>query len=535
MSDDLEARLRQVLHDEASRIVVGTGSAPTAKDPARRMVAAVAVAVVVALVTGAVVLLRSADHDDGGPLSSIEDLRADNLRSVAWAGDRLFVYMPFGQFPDLANAAGWVDPETGEIAPLPQPPVDGAVQEPGIVATTDLVVMVGPFCGDPEIDVERCQPATTTALVLDRSTGSWHGVDLPEDLDGEVTIEATPLGATEDGRAVFRISTDAGERFWLYEPDGDRLVPLPVPEGQIGDACLGPEGQLVALGREEGTRVLRILPLVGDRREWLTSARTQVAPALDARDVACVGDLALAVDQLGNGIAHEIGSDPATLGLAWRPMATPPAQLDRLYTQRLVAGRELVFLNLSPSRFRSGGDAVAYDAVLDRWRDLPGVPTAGRDLVWSGHAIVGYGQDPDRPGLILDDRLVEVDISVAPPGCPVTFAVRKEGGRVITLLRNAGEESVEVGPQYEVRRDGDVIGYLVQSLDGERGTGGYRAIEDPDLGWDDFGYAIGAGDRFESVFGDAEELRSGDQVATSAFSPCADDGVAVTGVVETAD
>jgi hypothetical protein len=317
------------------------------------------------------------------------DLPEVAFPAVAWTGDRLFVYAGERATSDepFVNEAGLVDPERRGVELLPEPPVDGALEVTTALLVEDEVLLTGLHCAEPQPEVEECPPTDYTALAYSLADDEWRSVALPAQLRGAQGRHEA-LGATSDGRAVYRFRPSGGSAFfWTYAPDDDRWERIPPPTGRLDDACLAGD-RLVALtvrfaGAGFSHPRLNVRVLQGGGGAWRATEPAE-GVSVDELSVGCLDDAALVHDRrLEVRRLHPLGA-----GTSWVETTRPPPG-GSSYRASFWTGHELVFLSLSPPDFPAGGPGLAYDPATDRWRALRGAPRADEPVAVAEGALVG--------------------------------------------------------------------------------------------------------------------------------------------------
>jgi len=396
---------------------------------------------VVVLVVGAGVLITQRDDTANvgqeAPSERLNDLDIRMSGSLAWVGDTLFSYGGAidGAFNrgELAfsNSAALIDPVTGEAEVLPEPPFDGALNRGGAaVAVDDEIVLAGGVCTATDgYGDEPCPPNTLAAATYDRVSGSWSSVELPNQLrDTSAGVDA--LGATGDGRSVFRIESDTQASYWTYAPSSGTWTAVPAPPVDQGAACLAGDQIVVASASfRHGGEILpddpsgsddagvvvyaeddgwvdpriQVLDLNAGEQRWAESPVAEdffIESDMGTLRITCSDDVVL----LHNS-GRDVRQHPGAADLVdepWQRVSAGPTEA--IFPGVLPVGDEFVFL--SPAIDAPPGDVPAqiYNPVTGSWRTQPGLPRAAGGLVPAEDAIVGissWGPDGEGPAAVV--------------------------------------------------------------------------------------------------------------------------------------
>lgn len=354
---------------------------------------------------------------------------------LAVVGERLFVYGGGGQhgpsasadgstsetspsqtLPERLNSAALIDPASGEVEILPDPPFEAPLQiyAPAIAVGTDIV-LAGILCDQavPDSSNGDCEPGNYATAVYSEVDREWRLVNVPEALSAVTNGRREALGATSDGRAIFslgQVSTDLGGRheFWSFTPADDTWNRLPSPDVRVDDECLADDtlvvltGQLIDEGQVAATESdpaprgpegyvdpsLRLLNVADDEvSEWRQTSAASVEGQTYSPipELACAGDDAVVHDHGGGSmLLHDVtvGAE----GSAWRLAAARPTSG---FYNTLWTGTDLLLVGGT-----LGAQEVPdlrYDVTHDLWRELDSYThVGGADPLWVGTGVTGW-------------------------------------------------------------------------------------------------------------------------------------------------
>lgn len=391
---------------------------PATRGSRRRLALVAGLVVVMGLVVGAVLVVRSTSESNGvvpgGSLDARSGIRATpGLRSrvepaQAALGDQIYVYG--GRSPDVALAKGGllgdnalVDPATGDVRRLSPPPFDAPLWDADALVVRGRILLVGRECTvgsdfdpDSELVDPDCRPGTYAAAVLDVERDAWTRLSIPESLRAVRGANAIvrALGVTTDGRAVLGLGDVDRPEIWTVA--GDVWSNLPDAGIAERDGCLAGD-RVVLLSTSDhgadGYAEPRVAVLdLGGPGPWRQS------PAVDGVQyraspprVVCLGHQAMVVDR--NGLSPDSTARFDLSSLQPLPVSKPsigaamPTWAGRSFDGSVWTGEELVFL---PIPIEPGSPTLSYRPSSDSWRTFSGLPAISKGAVWSGSAMVGY-------------------------------------------------------------------------------------------------------------------------------------------------
>ena len=327
--------------------------------------------------------------------------------SLAWAGDRLFV---FGGTPvpddtesvrtvEPLNDAALIDPETDEVDVLPEPPFDRPLRgRPAALTVDDEVFVIGQRCRETENEERACDGGAYDAAVYSMADEEWRTVELPGRLEVISNGQSEPVGVTSDGRAVVLLGARDGfgalanREVWTYSLSDDVWESLPSPGVLIEGACMAGDAVVVGSGLLAETAddsagnlgpTLRVMGLNSETRVWFPTESAGVVPTGDIASMTCGDDLVLVDDGSVTKRVFDLGP-----GGGWREAAPQPG--DDLFTSHLWTGDEFLFLDRN-------SPTLAYDPDRDSWRGIEGAAATGVQSVWTGELVVGWPGRTDLP------------------------------------------------------------------------------------------------------------------------------------------
>ncbi len=347
-----------------------------------------------------------------------DDWAARGAPALAWTGERLFVYggnpVPSeGESVRTAEPLGdaaLIDPDSGEVDVLPDPPFDRPLRvQPAAFAVDDEVFVIGQLCRETEEEDRACDPGAYRAAVYSLEDDDWEEVELPGQLERISNGQSEPVGVTSDGRAVVLLGGRDGfgalanRKVWTYSLPDDEWEELPSPGALIEGACMADDAVVVGSGLLADTAddavgdvvptdpdtmalagpTLRVLALDGDARAWFPTEAAGVLPTGDQASMTCGDDLVLVDD--GTGIKRVFDLGP---GGGWRESAAQPG--DDVFVSHLWTGDEFLFLDPTST-------SLAYDPGSDEWRGIEGSAGTGVRSVWTGEFVVGWPGRADLP------------------------------------------------------------------------------------------------------------------------------------------
>ncbi len=302
------------------------------------------------------------------------------------------------------NDAVLVAPDGASARRLPGAPFDPPLYAPSAVGVDGRVVVVGTACSvrdtrDTDSDQPACIPGTNAAAVLDArpGRGAWHRITLPSALRGTRAAGGSAIGATSDGRAVFRFPPFRDQTLWSFAPTTgvwEEIEAPSIPFAPDG-ACLAGDTLVVLRTIPHGPVVEPVVTgRALDRGEpWIEIPRAPYLPG-DSAEISCTTGSAIVLDPAFPTSMLECSFASRT----WSDLPTTPSR--RYLRDRVWTGRELVFL---PTEADPGAAGVAYDPARRTWRALTGLPAMTRGARWNGTAIVGYSE-PSGPSRAANAR-----------------------------------------------------------------------------------------------------------------------------------
>lgn len=347
------------------------------------------------------------------PTSGAVDVLARSDQATAWTERGLFV--SGGRDPNRVidggeplGGAALVDPGTGAVTPLPEPPFDEPLRSGSVAAAVGAeVFLFGERCDgyadDPDSLV--CVPGSFAAAVYDIDSGTWRQLELPPELaearspwidrlagvttDGLVTLELVPEGLPAAGDAPF----------WTYSIEADEWRHLADPGVAAESACVAGD-RLVVLSAEGGGVVdavrLHTLHLGQADAGWTTGSSVPQADWDLSPRLACGDDFALVHGYvLEAGPRRETAYRQVVTGdlNQWEPL--PALPLVGATTASVWTGDQLLLVD------QQGGVAV-FDPGGDSWTALD-LGTEGLVAGWTGEMLVELSA-------MGSDRIVGVEV-----------------------------------------------------------------------------------------------------------------------------
>ena len=334
--------------------------------------------------------------------------------ALAWTGERLFVYggNPVPSEHESArsveplNDAALIDPTSGDVDRLPDPPFDRPLRlTPAAVAVDDEVVVVGQLCRESESDDRACDAGAYRGAVYSVTDDDWREIELPNHLKMISNGQSEGVGTTSDGRAVLLLGgrggygTLASRELWTYSPADDEWERLPAPGSLIEGVCLAGDAVVVGSGLRPQTAApgvpappadpasvgpsLAVLALDGETRVWFPTEAAGMMPSGDQANITCGDDLVLFDDGSEGLRVFDLGVDGG-----WRTPSPKPG--DDVHLARLWTGEEFLFLD-------ANAPTLGYDPATDTWRGIERSAPTGLHSVWTGDSVVGWPGRTDTP------------------------------------------------------------------------------------------------------------------------------------------